>query len=95
MAYFKHLASQMSLMGHILPLIIGDYIPEDDEYWKLFTQMMDIVDVLFSPNTSDDYMAYVSTLINDHHHDFCRLYDGHSMIPKMHFMIHMPRLMIQ
>lgn len=56
---------------------------------------MDIVDILFSPNTSDDYMAYVSTLINDHHHDFCRLYDGHSMIPKMHFMIHMPRLMIQ
>ena len=82
-------------MGHILPLIIRDNIPEDEEYWKLFVQMMDIVDVLFSPNTSDEYMAYVAALISDHHHDFCRLYAGHSIIPKMHFMIHMPRLMIQ
>ena len=45
---FQTLASQMSLMGQILPLIVGDYVPEDDEHWKLFVQMMDIVDILFS-----------------------------------------------
>lgn len=85
----------MSLMGHILPLIIGDFVPEDDQHWELFLQLMDIVDILFSPNTSADFAAYVSTLISDHHHDFCKLYSDQSIIPKMHFMVHMPRLMIQ
>jgi len=53
----------MNLMGHILPLIIGDFIPEDDEYWKLFVQMMDIVDILFSPNTSDEYIWLMLLLL--------------------------------
>lgn len=54
-----------------------------------------IVDILFSPNISADFAAYVSTLINDHHEEFCKLYSDHSIIPKMHFLVHMPRLMIQ
>ena len=89
------LASQMWLLGRILPLVIGDYVPEDDEHWRLYLQMMDIVDILFAPSTSDDYAAYVATLISDHHHDFCRLYLHSSILPKMHFMVHMPRLMIE
>ena len=85
----------MNLMGRILPLIIGDFVPEDDQHWELFLHLMDIVDILFSPNISEDFAAYLSTLINDHHHEFHRIYSDHSIIPKMHFMIHMPRLMIQ
>lgn len=88
------IASQMWLLGWILPLVIGEYVPKNDEHWRLYLQMMDIVDVLFAPSTSDDYAAYVTTLISDHHHDFCRLYPLSSIIPKMHFMVHMPRMMI-
>ena len=79
----------------MLPLIIGNFVPEDDQHWELFLQLMDIVDILFSPNISADFAAYVSTLINDHHEEFRKLYSDHSIIPKMHFMVHMPRLMIQ
>ena len=89
------LASQLWLLGHLLPLIIGDLVPNDDEHWELFLQMMDIVDILFSPNSTEDHASYVAVLINDHHKDFCRLYPHHSIIPKQHFMVHMPRLMIQ
>ena len=88
-------ASQMNLLGHLLPLITGDFILEDDQHWKLFLQLMDIVDILFSPTTSADFAAYVSTFISDHHHEFCKLYPEHRVIPKMHFMVHMPQLMIQ
>jgi len=88
-------ASQMWLLGRLLPLVIADLVPNDDEYWELFLQMMEIVDILFSPNTTVDHAAYVAVLINDHHKDFIRVYPDHSVIPKMHFMIHMPRLMIQ
>ena len=93
--YWLPIASQMKLMGRILPLTIGDFIPEDDQHWELYLNLMDIVDILFSPIISDDFAAYVSTLINDHHREFCKLYPDNSIIPKMHFMVHMPRLMIQ
>ena len=92
---YNFVASQMWLLGRILPLLIGEYIPEEDERWTLYLQLMDIVDMLFSPNTSEDYAIYLSTLISDHHDEFCRLYPDSNIIPKMHFMIHMPRLMIK
>ena len=85
----------MWLLGRILSLIIGQYVPEDDERWRLYLDMMNIVDILFAPNTTNDYAAYLATLISDHHHDFCELYPQSSIIPKMHFMVHMPRMMIK
>ena len=45
----------------LLALLIGEYVPEEDERWILFLQLMDIVDILFSPNTSEDYAVYLST----------------------------------
>ena len=60
-------ASLMNLLGHILPLLIGYLVPDDDEYWQLFLQMMEIVDLLLFPNTSHDHAAYVTALIREHH----------------------------
>ena len=77
------------------PLVIGQYVPEDDERWLLYLQLMDIVDILFAPSTSEDYAIYLSTLISDHHQDFSRLYPEATILPKMHFMVHMPRLMMK
>lgn len=85
-----YLASQMWLLGRVLPLIIGDYVPDDDEHWLLFLCLMEVVDLLFAPKLTKDHVAYLSTLISDHHHDFSRLYSSHPIIPKMHFMVHMP-----
>ena len=45
------LASQMWLLGRILPLIIGEHVPEDDERWMLFLRLMVIVNILFAPST--------------------------------------------
>ena len=59
----------MWLLGHILLLIIGEYVPEDDERWLLFLQLMDIVDILFAPYTSENVAIYLATLTNDHHCD--------------------------
>ena len=69
--------------------------PDDDEHWLLYLQMMEIVDLLFSPKLTADHAAYLAALINDHHHDFCQLYPDCNIIPKMHFMIHIPRLIHQ
>ena len=85
----------MWLLGRVLPLVIGDLVPDDDEMWLNFLLMMEIVDRLFSPQVSEDTAAYLVVLIDDHHKSFVDLYPGESVIPKMHFMVHMPRLILK
>ena len=85
----------MWLLGRILSLLIGEFVPQQDEHWESFLSMMEIVDLLFSPTTTVDHAAYLAALINDHHRDFATLYPGSSILPKMHFLVHTPRLMIQ
>lgn len=88
-------AAQMKLLGYLLPMIIGDLVPEDDKHWLLFLKLLDITDIIFCPKITEDDAAYLSALITDHHEEFRILYSDESIIPKMHFMIHMPRLMIE
>ena len=85
----------MWLLARILPIIVGDYVPDDDDRWENFLLLMDIVDRLFCPKITEDDAMYVKWLISDHHKEFVRLYPDSSVIPKMHFMIHTPRLMLQ
>lgn len=85
----------MWLLGRILPLVIGDFVPEDEEKWENFICLMKIVDILFSPKISMDQVGYLARIITEHHRTFRQLYPEASVIPKMHFMIHMPRLILQ
>lgn len=89
------LAAQMWLLGRILPLLVGSMVPKDDSRWLNFLQMMEIVDILFAPFSSRDGVAYLARLISEHHHEFSNLYPSNAVIPKMHFMVHMPRLILQ
>lgn len=84
----------MWLLGRILPLVIGDYVPDDDERWLNYLMLMDVVDLLFCPQISEDNVVYLAALISDHHENFSKLYPTSSVIPKMHFMVHMPRLIL-
>ena len=93
--FFLLVAAQMWLLARILPIIVGDYVPNDDDRWENFLLLMDIVDRLFCPKITEDDAMYVKWLISDHHKEFVRLYPDSSVIPKMHFMIHTPHLMLQ
>ncbi len=85
----------MWLLGRILPLIIGDLVPQEDQKWENYILLMDIVDILFAPKISTDHTSYLARLINEHHNKFKVLYPDDSIIPKMHFMIHMPRPILE
>lgn len=41
--------------------------------------------IYFAPITTEDHAVYLTTLIGDHHHEFCKLYPDATIIPKMHF----------
>ena len=76
----------MWLLGCILPLIIGDLVPEGEAKWKNFLVMMRIVDLLFAP---DNHWRSSGLFIAAN-----KIYEPLSQIPKMHFMIHIPRLIL-
>ena len=73
--------------GLIISIIIGDL--------QNYLLMMRIADILFSPRIHEDHMGYLSQLIFALHTIFRELYPSASVIPKMHFMVHMPRLTLQ
>lgn len=85
----------MLMLSKLLPLAVGNLVPNDDESWRCFLIMMEIVSYLFSPVICEDHAAYLQVLITSHHSKFREVYPSESVIPKMHNMVHMPRLMIQ
>ena len=85
----------MWLLGRLLPQMIGHWIPRENENWLLYLLLLDIVDILFAPDVDPDDISLLSVMIRDHHTDFCILYPTASILPKMHFMIHMPGFMRQ
>lgn len=37
------IASQMWLLGRLLPLMVGQYVPDDDPHWMCFMELLSIL----------------------------------------------------
>ena len=72
--------------------MVGAYVPVDDLHWCNYLLMLEITDVLFAPEISLDEIGHLKLLIEDHHSTFGTLYPSASVIPKMHYLVHAPRL---
>lgn len=83
----------MWALGRMLPLMIGHYVPENDEHWMHFIELLDIVDLIFSPTVHPNTPGYLEVTIEENLETFVTLYGDASIIPKMHFLIHVPCLL--
>ena len=88
-------ANQIWCLARNLPLLIGGLIPDDDEHWGLFCDLLEIMRIIFAPTVSSNQVAYLQVLIQNHHEKFKELYPDCSITPKMHYMIHMPRTILR
>ena len=66
----------MWCLCRLLPLMIGDKIPETDIRWQNFLRLLEIIDLLFAPVLSQDDIAYLAFLIEEHHLSFSQLYSS-------------------
>lgn len=48
-----------------------------------------------APEITEKEVAYVKVRIQEHHKTFRELYPEASVIPKMHYIVHMPRLILE
>ena len=85
----------MRLLSRLLPYMIGSDVPVDDEHWDNFLLLLQIADLLMAPKITEDEVAFLQTLIEEHHSNFVNLYPSSPVTPKMHFLIHMPRLILE
>ena len=83
----------MWCLAWLLPLMIGELVPQNDPYWQNFVLLLTITDYIFAPVTSDDITSYIKVLLKEHHERFCELYPNAPAIPKMHYMLHLPEWM--
>ena len=78
----------MITLLRFLPLIIGDKIPSDDEYWHNFLLLIKICGLAMSPVFTRDNAAYLSLLIEEKLELFVKLFPTTRLIPKQHYMVH-------
>ena len=85
----------MWVLGRFLPLMVGHFVPEDDQHWLNYIRLVEISKYLFSPAVDEDNVACLDVLITEHHRSFLELYSHVHIIPKMHYLLHTPRLILQ
>ena len=83
-------ASQMWCLFRFLPIIIGNLVDSESGHWHCFLKLWNIVQFCTAPVIKKDDLPYLRYLIQDHHALFKELYPLASIIPKMHFLIHVP-----
>lgn len=74
-------------------LIIGDQVPEEEECWKLYKYLRQIIDILSSPRIIRSDAKRLELLIKNHNQLFIQLYGN--LKPKFHNLAHYPRLLLQ
>ena len=78
----------------LLPLLLGNLVPEDCEYWLNYLTLLKIIDTTFAPETTKGTAGYLSELIEDHHTTFTMLCTR-PLTPKFHHMVNMPRWIME
>ena len=63
--------------------------------WLCIRMLWNIVQICTSRKISADDVAYLRVLIEDHHKLFAKIYPEASIIPKMHYLIHVPDDMLR
>ena len=59
--------SQTWLLSRMLPLLIGDKVPSQDENWYCYTILLKILDICTQHECSENTVAYLDVLIEEHH----------------------------
>ncbi|XP_051155511.1 uncharacterized protein LOC127289347 [Leptopilina boulardi] len=93
-ANIKLSAVEMWTLAHILPFLVQDLIEPDCPYFANYMTLLEITCIVFGHEISRGMVDVLGDLIADYLQTFTDLYGADSLIPKQHFMIHYPRLIL-
>lgn len=84
----------MWMLSSILPFLLDDFIDLEDEYWLVYLMLMEITRISLSPVLSLETISWLKELIKDFLTSFKTLFVDHDITPKMHYLVHFPRMLI-
>lgn len=76
----------------LLPLLIGNTVPEGDNAWSILMDLKEIVELVLSPAFNDESIQYLQTKIQDHRQMLLEVFPEFRLRPKHHFIEHYPHL---
>lgn len=85
-------ASEKWTMFRLLPFLVADLVPVDDEFWRLHTLCRELCEIVLAPVVDPDWLPYLELIISDHHKLLSKI-APESFTPKVHFVTHYPRLL--
>lgn len=85
-------ATEMNTLVMNLNVLIGDYITEGNQYWKLYLLLREILIHLHKKSINEELINYVEDLIAEHHQLFIDCF-GY-LRPKYHFGTHYAHIML-
>lgn len=86
----RQTAAQTWCLLRLLPLMIGDLVPEGNKHWELLLSLLSCMELMFSPQLTQGAVIFLAYLIQEHHCLFLELYPERHLKPKHHFMLHYP-----
>lgn len=87
---FYHVATQAWCFARFFPLLVGDKVPEENDRWSNYLLLLKIMELTFAPVITTDQTIYLEMLIEEFLIGFRNLYPGRPIIPKMHYLVHVP-----
>lgn len=86
----RQTAHQTWYLCHILPAVVGKYVPENDLKWENFIRLLQIHQLITSPVATEATISCLAILIARHNKAFTEQYFNKTVTPKMHYMVHFP-----
>jgi len=83
-------AARMWLLAAILPLILSEWVSTDDDYWKCLSSLIEIMGISFATQITTETTIYLKTAIKEHLALFKVVYQLAPIIPKQHYLVHLP-----
>ena len=91
----RYKASQARLFLRLLPFYLDGYVNIEDEYYVFLTELINIVQILYSPLITTSTIQSLRQCICKHLEKFTQLFPDKNIIPKQHYMIHLPTMITQ
>ena len=79
--------SEVKLVISYLPVLIGEFVPEDCQHWRLLLLLREIALITSSKKICTTSLDYLDSIISEHNQLYLKLFKD-NLKPKFHYLLH-------
>ncbi|XP_052128324.1 uncharacterized protein LOC127750511 [Frankliniella occidentalis] len=88
----KMSGSETLLFVKMFGILIGDKVPHEDEFWKLYLKLRELLDIVLSPSLSCHQSASFKVLVEEFNTMYTEVTND-TLKSKFHNLVHYPRIL--